>query len=299
MDEDKFIVGIGEILWDTLYKNGRPVKDGRKLGGAPANCVFHATQFGHEGIVVSAIGMDKDGEDIISELESHNVMYHLSRTSYHTGIVKADISNPNDPIYAINTKSAWSHIPYNESLQMIAPHTKAVCYGTLAQWRRESRRTIRMFLDSCPEDCLKVFDINLRHTFFNKPIIQEGLRRANILKLNEDELEIVTKLLGYQLAGEEVLCRRLMRAYHLDILILTKGIHGSWILWKDGKSYQVTPEVKVKSTVGAGDAFTGAFIGCYLNGKSIAESHKTAVKVSAYVCTQDGAMPDIPNDLLL
>ena len=110
---------------------------------------------------------------------------------------------------------------------------------------------------------------------------------------------MVTGLLGYGLAGEETLCRRLMRAYKLQMIILTKGVHGSWVLWKGGKSYQGTPKVRVVSAVGAGDAFTGAFIGSYLNGASIEEAHEVAVRVSAYVCTKKGAMPEIPDSFII
>ena len=136
--------------------------------------------------------------------------------------------------------------------------------------------------------------LSSRQRYFTKSIIKESLRRADILKLNEEELTAVTGLLGYQLAGEEVLCRKLMKSYGLRMAILTKGVNGSAVLWKEDHSFQETPKVKVRSAVGAGDAFTGAFIGSLLCGKSIEEAHRTAAKVSAYVCTQEGAMPEIP-----
>lgn len=286
MADGRFIVGLGEVLWDKF-------PTGKRLGGAPANFAFHASQFGHMGLVVSAIGLDKDGQDIISELDSHSLPYHLDRVSYRTGTVKVDMTDPNSPVYTIRRPVAWDHIPFTDDLREIARNTKAVCYGTLAQRGLESRRTIRLFLDSSPSDCLKICDINLRQSFFNKAILQESLRRADILKLNEEELSVVTGLLGYGLAGEETLCRRLMRAYKLRMIILTKGVHGSWVLWKGGKSYQGTPKVRVVSAVGAGDAFTGAFIGSYLNGASIQEAHDVAVRVSAFVCTKKGAMPSV------
>ncbi|MBP3258031.1 MAG: carbohydrate kinase [Bacteroidales bacterium] len=296
MNEDKrFVVGIGEVLWDKFYKEGK--LQGKALGGAPANFAYHAAQFGHESLVVSAVGLDKDGNDIISELESHSLPYHLDRVSFPTGTVDADITNPNAPVYTIRTRCAWSHIPFNEELREIAASTKAVCFGSLAQWGRESRQTIRLFLDSCPEGCLKVCDVNLRQTYFTKSTLRESLRRADILKLNEDELSAVTGLFGFKMAGEEVLCRRLMRAYDIKMVILTKGMDGSWVVWKEGRSFQGTPRVKTRSAVGAGDSFTGAFIGSLLNGKGIAEAHETAVKVAAFVCTQKGAMPAYPENL--
>ena len=299
MDKDtRFVVGLGEVLWDKMQRDGKPVRNGKNLGGAPANFAYHVSQFGHEGLVVSAIGYDRDGNDIISELEHHSLPYHLERVPYPTGTVDADITNPNAPVYTIHTRCAWNHIPFTDELRDIASRTKAVCFGSLAQWGRESRQSIRCFLDSCPEDCLRICDINLRQRYFNKSIIKESLRRADILKLNEEELTVITGLLGYQLAGEEVLCRRLMKSYGLRMVILTKGVNGSAVLWKEGHSFKGTPKVKVRSAVGAGDAFTGAFIGSFLNGKSIEEAHQTAVTVSAYVCTQEGAMPAVQETLI-
>lgn len=292
MDMDKrFVIGIGELLWDVF-------PSGKRLGGAPANFAYHAAQFGHEGLVVSAIGLDRNGADIISELEAYGLPYHLERVPYPTGRVIADISDPNAPVYSIKTRVAWSHIPFTDELREIARNTKAVCYGSLAQWNRDSRGTIRSFIDACPEDCLKICDINLRQRYFTKATIRESLRRADILKLNEEELSAVTILLGYKMAGEEILCGRLMRSYHLKMIILTKGTDGSVIVHKGGKSFQGTPEVRVVSAVGAGDAFTGAFIGTLLNGSSIENAHRRAAEVAAFVCTREGAMPRIPAALL-
>ena len=290
MDKNQmYVVGLGEVLWDK-FSTGK-----KRLGGAPANFAYHAALFGHEGLVVSAIGPDKDGKGIVRELKAHGLPYHLDCVGFPTGTVDADISNPNAPVYTIHVRCAWSHIPFTDELKEIAERTKAVCFGTLAQWGRESRQTIQGFLDHCGPDCLKIYDINLRQHYFTKSTIRESLRRADILKLNEEELPAVTGLLGWQLAGEEVLCRRLMQYYDLQMVILTKGVHGSWVLWKDGRSFQGTPKVKVKSAVGAGDAFTGAFIGSILNGASVPDAHAAAVAHSAWVCTYAGAMPPKPN----
>ena len=299
MDTDpRYVVGLGEILWDRMFRGGKPVRRGRKLGGAPANFAYHVSQFGHNGLVVSAIGYDRDGKDIVAELARHGLCCHLERVPFPTGTVDADITDPNSPIYNIRTYVAWNHIAVTDHIRRIAAGTKAVCFGTLAQWGRISRNTIRVFLDHCPEDCLKICDINLRQRFFTKATIRESLRRADILKLNERELTMITGLLGYRMAGEESLCRRLMGMYDLRMIILTKGTDGSWVLWKDGRSFQGTPNVKVRSAVGAGDAFTGAFVGSLLNGDSIREAHRKAAGVAAYVCTRDGAMPEVPEELL-
>ena len=289
-ESERPVVGLGEILWDVF-------PSGRRLGGAPANFAYHAAQFGHRALVVSAVGFDRKGNDIISELARRSLPAHIDRVPFPTGTVKADISDADSPIYTIRTRCAWSHIPFTDELLEIASAARAVCFGTLAQWNRESRGTILRFLDACPGDCLKILDINLRQRYFTKATIRESLRRADILKLNEAELSVVTGLLGYKLAGEELLCSRLMRSYGLKMIILTKGTDGSVIVHGGGKSFRGAPKVKTVSTVGAGDAFTGAFIGSLLNGKSIGEAHGIAVNVAAYVCTRSGAMPKIPDQV--
>ena len=288
----EYVVGLGEILWDVF-------PTGTKLGGAPANFAFHVSQFGLDGLAVSAVGRDTLGEETVEELYRNGLHFHLDRVEEPTGTVQVTLDGQGVPSYEIKTGVAWDNIPYTKELAEIAASTRAVCFGSLAQRSPVSRETIGWFLDAVPEDCLKVFDINLRQSYFTKATIRESLHRADILKLNEEELYVLTNLFDYKLAGEEVLCRRIMKAYNLRMIILTKGIHGSWVLWKDGKSYQGTPKVKVKSAVGAGDAFTGAFIGSYLNGATIQEAHEMAVKVSAYVCTQKGAMPPVPEDIKL
>ena len=287
MTDQRFVVGLGEVLWDKFSDGGK------RLGGAPANFAYHAAQFGHEGLVVSAIGRDPDGDDIVAELEAHGLPYHLDRVDYPTGTVDVNLRNPDKPVYTINTKAAWSYIPLTEELLQIAARTKAVCFGSLAQFNGESRGSIDSFL-SATGDCLKIFDINLRQRYHRDRWIRQSLHRADILKINDEELAYVTRKWGYKQGSERSLCRRLMKYYELRMVILTKGVNGSWVFWKGGSSFLPTPKVDVVSAVGAGDAFTGAFIGSYLNGAPIPEAHAVAVKVSAWVCEHEGAMPVYP-----
>ena len=287
---DRLVIGIGEALWDML-------PEGKKLGGAPANFAFHAGQFGLESMAVSAIGLDPLGEEIAKELEEHGLPFHLDRTDYPTGTVQVTLDSNGIPRYEIKEDVAWDNIPYTKELADLAGRAQAVCFGSLAQRNPVSRETIGWFLDAVPEDCLKVFDINLRQSFYSKEIIEDSLRRCDILKINDEELEIVKEMFGLEDLPTEGLCRSIIDEYGLKMLILTCGVNGSHVFSGDVSSFIETPKVKVADTVGAGDSFTGAFVASILKGKTVREAHEAAVKVSAFVCTQSGAMPVIPEDL--
>lgn len=287
---DRLVIGIGEALWDML-------PEGKKLGGAPANFAFHAGQFGLESMAVSAIGLDPLGEEIAKELEEHGLPFHLDRIDYPTGTVQVTLDSNGIPRYEIKEDVAWDNIPYTKELADLAGRAQAVCFGSLAQRNPVSRETIGWFLDAVPEDCLKVFDINLRQSFYSKEIIEDSLRRCDILKINDEELEIVKEMFGLPEMPLEGLCRSIIDEYGLKMLILTCGVNGSHVFSGDVSSFIETPKVKVADTVGAGDSFTGAFVASILKGKTVREAHEAAVKVSAFVCTQSGAMPVIPEDL--
>ena len=286
----KFVIGIGDALWDML-------PEGKKLGGAPANFAYHASQFGLEGLAVSAIGQDKLGEEIVEALEEHHLPYHLDRVEYPTGTVQVSLDSRGVPQYEIKTGVAWDNIPYTKELADLASQCRAVCFGSLAQCSPVSRESIGLFLDAVPEDCLKVFDINLRQDFYNKEVLEASFRRCDILKINDEELVVMARLFNLPGLALEEKCRYLIKEYQLKMLILTCGVNGSYVFYEGGMSFLDTPKVQVADTVGAGDSFTGAFVGSLLTGKPVTEAHETAVKVSAFVCTQSGAMPIVPDNL--
>ncbi len=286
----KYVIGIGEALWDML-------PEGKKLGGAPANFAYHASQFGLEGMAVSAIGHDALGEEIVAALEEHGLPYHLDRVEYPTGTVQVTLDAQGVPQYEIKTGVAWDNIPYTPELALLAGQCQAVCFGSLAQRNAVSRTSIGLFLDAVPRDCLKVFDINLRQDFYSLEVLESSFRRCNILKINDEELVVLSRLLALPGLALEEKCRLLIKTYDLQMLILTCGVNGSYVFYDGGMSFLDTPRVTVADTVGAGDSFTGAFVGSLLKGKSIPEAHDTAVKVSAFVCTQSGAMPVVPDNL--
>ncbi|MDE6383393.1 MAG: carbohydrate kinase [Paramuribaculum sp.] len=286
----KYVVGIGEVLWDML-------PDGKKLGGAPANFSYHVSQFGLPGCAVSAVGEDALGEEIIANLLDKDLDFSIDKVSYPTGTVEVCLDAAGVPQYDITENAAWDNIPFTPELDALAHRTRAVCFGSLAQRSEVSRNTIRRFLDAMGEDSLVVFDINLRQHFYSEEVITDSMRRCNILKINDEELEIVSRMLELSTSDVDAKCRRLMERFDLKILILTCGVNGSYVFTPDAHYFLPTPIVKVADTVGAGDSFTAAFVASLLKGKSVEEAHATAVETSAYVCSQHGAMPCLPHSL--
>ena len=285
--DKKYIVGLGEILFDVL-------PTGSQLGGAPANFAYHAGQHGLHSVAVSAIGKDALGDEALRLLDEKNLKYVMPTVDYPTGTVQVTLDAEGVPAYDIKQGVAWDNIPFTDDIKEVAANTGAVCWGSLAQRSAASRDTIYKFLDHTSSDCLKIFDINLRQHFYNKDIICESLRRCNVLKINDEELVTIGRLFGYPGLDIENKCWLILGKYNLDMLVLTCGVNGSYVFAPGFSSFQETPKVEVVDTVGAGDSFTGTFCASILKGKSIAEAHKLAVEVSAYVCTQSGAMPEIP-----
>ena len=289
----RYVVGLGEVLWDVL-------PEGKKLGGAPANFAYHAGQFlgMDKTIAISALGEDALAEETIEALKEHKLNYLLPRVKYPTGTVQVTLSGDGIPAYEIMENVACDNIPYTPEMAEIARNCRAVCFGSLAQRYVTSWATIRQFLDDTPADCLKIFDINLRQQFYSKDVIEESFKRCNILKINDEELVVIKRMYGYDDLDMRGICEKILADYKLKMLVLTCGTNGSYVFVPGLTSFQETPKVTVADTVGAGDSFTGSFCAAILNGKPMEEAHKRAVQVSAYVCTQNGAMPNYPDELL-
>lgn len=286
------IVGMGEALWDVL-------PEGKKLGGAPANFAYHVSQFGLNSRVVSAVGQDKLGMEILDNFREKQLYGMVEIVPYPTGTVQVELDAEGVPCYDIKEGVAWDNIPYTQALDGLARQTRAVCFGSLAQRSIVSRETIHRFLDAMPDEpgTLKIFDINLRQSFYTKEILCESFRRCNVLKINDEELVTVSRMFGYPGIDLQDKCWILLAKYDLKMLILTCGVNGSYVFTPGHVSFVETPKVQVADTVGAGDSFTAAFTAAILKGCTVEEAHRLAVETSAYVCTQQGAMPLLPERL--
>lgn len=292
----KCIVAFGEYLWDCH-------KDYRVPGGAPANALFHASKFGYDGVLITALGQDADGDALFNEIEGKGLdLTKVQRIpELPTGTVDIDEQDLNDPKYDIKTEVAWSAIHDFEGMEELAAKCDAVLYGSLSQVGEVSRQTLYRFLSLVPSACKKVCDINLRYKYggdeliCSDDILLASIEKCNILKVNAGELELLSGKFGCGFLKDDIRASARMflaRFLNVETLIVTLGTDGSWVISRDlEETFCSVPKIKFKNAVGAGDAFTGAYIGSILAGKPQSIAHKTAVNVSAYVCTQDGAMP--------
>jgi fructokinase len=285
------VVGIGELLWDLL-------PDGRQMGGAPANFAFHAQALGASSAIVSAVGDDRSGREILEELGRRG----LERSGIAvvsgapTGTVTVALDAGGIPHYTIHEGVAWDVLPWTTGLGDLAARADAVCFGSLAQRSPVSRATIGAFLDATGPDCLRVLDLNLRQAYFSRETVHGLLGRATVLKLNDDELATVAGMLSFPGPESRVLAA-LLEAYPLSLIALTKGPSGSRLFGRGVDIIDPGHPVETADTVGAGDAFTAALVAGMLRRKGWEEIGERANRVAAFVCSRKGAWPDLPAEL--
>lgn len=285
MNNELKVIGIGELLWDIL-------PGGKHLGGAPCNFVYHAQKQGAEAYVLSAVGNDDNGKEILQLLKSKGISSELIDVNDKpTGTVEVELDSNGIPQYTIHENVAWDYIEPGITNKLVVSNADIVCFGSLAQRNRVSGDTIQHLLPACKSTALIVFDINLRQNFYSKEIIEKSMDFCNVLKLNEDELPVVCDLLKIEGESEEEQISYLIKHYNFKLVAFTKGAEGSLLMTANEKSYIKTPKVKVKDTVGAGDSFTAVMIINFAKGDSLKELHQKAVDISAFVCMRDGAMP--------
>jgi fructokinase len=292
MNNHPFIlVGIGELLWDLL-------PTGKQLGGAPTNFAYHAQALGGNALIASSIGDDALGREILDRFKSLRLSpeYIAIDKTHPTGTVDVKLDASGVPDFTICRNVAWDFIPITDALMGLARQADAVCFGSLAQRSAVSRRAIQRFLAATRPECLRVFDINLRQTYYSLDVIDHSLRACNVLKLNDHELPILLKLLNLPAAEPDAL-RHLMSRYNLTLIALTRGDKGSRLCvgneFYDHRGFST----KVIDTVGAGDAFTAALAMGLLHRLSPDQINAAANRLAAYVCSQSGATPPIPANL--
>ena len=283
--QKKLIIGFGELLWDILDNE-------KLLGGAPANFGYHCQQSGADARIVSAIGNDDFGDEIIEHFDNKGLTTdYLQRTSnYPTGTVTVEVDGQGIPSYTIHEQVAWDHIEWNDTLQSLSQSADAICFGSLSQRSPVSKATLQRILHSVPQRCLKVFDINLRPPYYDTAILAKSLELANIIKMNVEEAIIVGEMFNWG-SDAQVIVKQLLKKFNFQLIAITYGEEGSRLFTTDKESFMKVNAVKISDTIGAGDSFTAALITGWLNQLPLAEIHKLATNLSAYVCTQRGAMP--------
>lgn len=281
-------LGLGEVLWDLL-------PGGREPGGAPANFAWHAAQLGARGWVVSAVGQDADGDALLAELGRRGLATDgIGRSPRPTGRVDVVLDAAGTPTYRIREDAAWDHLAPAPAVCARIARADAVCFGSLAQRTLAGGRTIRALVASCAG--LRVFDCNLRQHHWDLPSLEESLQLAHVLKLNDEELAVLTPLLG--LSREPHAAMRELAARHgLRGVALTRAAAGSSLLLDGCLVVQEPTAVAVLDTVGAGDAWCAALALGILRGHDPARIVAHCHQVASFTCTRRGAMVQLPAQL--
>jgi fructokinase len=287
------VVGIGELLWDLL-------PGGKQLGGAPANFAYHAKALCGSGIPVSCVGTDALGSEAVALLAQHGLStgYVAINEDRPTGTVSVSLDDAGVPNYTIHEEVAWDFVTETAPLIDLARAADAVCFGSLAQRSPVTRATIHAFLRASRPDCLKVFDINLRQSYYDVEIIRASLDLAHVLKLNDEELPVLQTMLGLAEEESEALTQ-LREEFSIQVIALTRGAQGAVMVSAEEQVYQAgIPPVHIADTVGAGDAFTASMTVGLLRRHDLARICSDANQRASYVCSQQGAMPPIREMLI-
>ena len=281
------VIGLGELLWDMF-------PEGKQLGGAPANFAYMTSLLGDEGIVASRVGSDALGRAAGRRLERLGLRasYLQLDPAHPTGTVNVSVDPAGQPTFEIAESSAWDFFEWTPEWRALAERADAVCFGSLAQRSPQSCATIRAFLGAMRPGSTRVFDVNLRQSFYNADTLSESAKLAHIMKVNTDELATVAKLLRIPFIYDELRAAQWLRdILGLKLVCITRGAKGSLIVSADETSEHLGFRVHVADTVGAGDAFTAALVYHYLRHASVPTLNEAANRMGAWVASQVGATP--------
>lgn len=274
-------VCFGEILWDVLPDKMLP-------GGAPMNVAYHLNQLGIPAAMISRVGNDDLGQQLLSFITSKNVTgdYVQSDNDHETSRVLAKLDG-NSVTYDIVKPVAWDFIEYNRRLQQLITNTPYFIFGSLGARSEISRQTLFELLEVARH---KVLDINLRQPHYEKSTLDYLLRHADVLKLNEDELHLLSGWFGFE-GGDKEQILAFQDKFHLNTILTTRGDKGAIVL-NDGQFYEHPGcKVVVADTIGSGDSFLAAFLSRVIKGSSVAAALEFASGMGAFVATKHGACP--------
>ena len=281
------IICYGEVLWDML-------PSGKKPGGAPMNVAFHVQQLGTPSRMISRIGNDDLGSELIQFLNEKGIDTQLVQQdeALPTSTVEVTLDAKGTPSYEIIENVAWDNIQLTQKLQNEITETDAVIFGSLACRTAQSQQTLFDLLEATT---LRIFDINLRPPFYSKALLERLLNYADIVKVNEEELDIVAEWLG-SFDNEMDKIEAIKNEYNIDVIIITKGKDG--VICIDNNEVFTHPiyPVDVADTVGSGDAFLAGFVHYFLKGELTPNCLKLASIMGALVASKSGATPTIKTE---
>lgn len=279
-------VGLGELLWDIFPES-------RQLGGAPANFAYMTSLLGDEGVVASRVGNDELGEEALGQLEriGLNTTHVQIDAAHGTGAAQIEVDTNGQPEFRIAEPAAWDFLEWTPDWQALGRMADALCFGSLAQRSSQSRQTIHAFLKTIRPETTRVFDVNLRQSFYSADLLAESAKFADIIKLNHEELSVVVRMLGSSFQDEESAALWLLHTFHAKLVCVTRGAKGSLLLSEHSKDEHPGIAVSVVDTVGSGDAFTAALVYHYQRRASLAVMNEAANRMGSWVAGQTGATP--------
>lgn len=283
------IICFGEILWDML-------PTGKVAGGAPMNVAFHTTQLGIASKLISRIGDDELGKELIEFLDQKGINTSLVQTdnTYTTSTVKVTLDERGSASYEIVHPVAWDFI-HSETSNIAAVQTAdAFIFGSLAARNRTTKDTLFELLDHAK---LKVLDVNLRSPFYSKNLVTELLYHADLVKMNDEELRVIGKWMNLD-DTEENTALQIKEHFGWKQLIITHGEHGAWLFTEDKMISTPGIVIQVQDTIGSGDSFLAAFLSKYLQGELPEKCLQFASATGAYVATQNGATAELTEELI-
>jgi fructokinase len=285
--QSSIVVGLGELIWDIF-------PEGRRLGGAPSNFAYHSRLLGAEAAVASRVGRDALGAEALEKLSRAGVStLHIQFDDSHpTGTVGVRIGEGGEPRFNVNQNSAWDYLEWTRGWEELAASAGVVCFGTLGQRHPAARETVTRFLAATRPDALRLFDVNLRHSFFTPEMLARSLALSTVVKLNEDELTSAAGMLNLSASGARATAEALLRHFRLELVAVTRGGRGSLLVSREGADEHAGFPARVADTIGCGDAFGAALAHCLRRGAPLALSNEVANRVGAWVATQHGATPE-------
>lgn len=286
----KTVVGLGEILWDML-------PSGRQLGGAPANFAYCSHLLGDRGVVASRVGLDELGGGIRRSLLALGVTDQFLQIDpgHPTSTVQVQVDAQGQPRFEIVDSVAWDFLEWTPTWNVLAQSADAVCFGSLAQRHSQSRETILKFVEATrPDDALRIFDVNLRQSFYSLDTVSESLAKSNVVKLNHEEVPVVRQLLHIEARDEASFCREVIEKFRLKLVCITRGSNGSLLCDRHAEHEHPGFSIRVQDTIGAGDAFTAALVHELLRGSTLEGMNDSANRMGAWVASNHGAMPGLP-----
>jgi fructokinase len=281
------VVGLGELIWDLLPA-------GRRLGGAPSNFAYISRLLGNDAVVASRVGSDALGAEAVARLSRAGVetAYIQFDAVHPTGIVGVEVGAGGEPRFNVNENSAWDYLEWTPLWEALAGRADVVCFGTLGQRNPQAHATITRLLDNTRPGTLRVFDVNLRHSFFTTEMLTRSLRLSDLVKLNAGELSAAAAMLDLRATGEREMAQALLERFGLALVAVTRGRGGSLLVSEEATAEHPGFSVRVVDMIGCGDAFAAALAHCRRRRAPLDLTNEIANRVGAWVATQPGATPE-------